>query len=49
MYRITDTYGTNKTCWSWAEALAWLAASSPKALICNRFTGRVLAAREVAA
>lgn len=47
MYRITDTYGTDKTCWTWAEALSWLAACSPVAQITNRLTGRVIAAREV--
>lgn len=49
MYRITDTYGTDRTCWTWAEALQWLAACSPTAVVSNRFTGRILAAREVRA
>lgn len=49
MYEITDSYGTRKTCWTWAEALSWLAACSPSAVVRNRFTGRVIAAREVMA
>lgn len=47
MYRIIDSYGTNKACWTWCEALSWLAACSPDAVICNRFTGRVIATRVV--
>lgn len=47
MYRVVDSYGTNKTCWTWAEALSWLAACSPQARVCNRITGRVVAGREV--
>jgi hypothetical protein len=45
MYRIIDTYGTHKTCWTWAEALAWLAACSPEALVVHRLTGAFLAGR----
>lgn len=47
MFMVTDSYGTRQTCWSWAEALRWLAACSPVAQVRNRFTGRVIAAREV--
>jgi hypothetical protein len=46
MYRIRDDYGTDKVAWTWAEALAWLAACSPYAQINNRFTGRILAVRK---
>lgn len=49
MFKITDDYGTSKTTWTWAEALAWLAACSPRAEIRNRFTGRLLARRVCAA
>lgn len=49
MYRVVDSYGTDKKCWTWAEALSWLAACSPSARIVNRITGRTLAAREVLA
>ena len=45
MYRITDDHGTNRTAWTWAEALAWLACCSRTARISNRFTGRILAER----
>ena len=45
MYRITDTYGTNRTTWTWKEALSWLAVCSPSAKIHNRFTGRFIAGR----
>lgn len=45
MYLITDDYGTRQTAWTWAQALEWLAACSPNAVIQNRFTGRVLASR----
>lgn len=47
MYRITDSYGTNKTAWTRKEAFAWLAVCSPVARITNRITGRVIAARTV--
>jgi hypothetical protein len=46
MYRITDSYGTNKTAWTRKEAFAWLAVCSPEAKITNRITGRVIAARK---
>ena len=45
MYRITDDFGTNRTAWTWAQALEWLACCSGEAHIRNRFTGRILAAR----
>lgn len=45
MYLITDSYGTNRTAWTWAEAQSWLAACSPQATITNRFTGRFIAGR----
>jgi hypothetical protein len=45
MYRITDNYGTDRTAWTWTEALAWLACCSEYAHISNRFTGRLLASR----
>ena len=45
MYRITDTYGTHQTCWSWSAALAWLAVCSPEARIVHRLTGALLAGR----
>lgn len=48
MYRIVDNYGTNQTAWSWTEALSWLWASAPTAMILNRFTGRVIALRSIA-
>lgn len=47
MYLITDSYGTRKVAWSRSEAIAWLAACSPDAVIRNRITGRVLAARRI--
>lgn len=47
MYRVSDSYGTCKTCWTWAEALSWLAACSPVAVVTHRITGRVIAARGV--
>ena len=45
MYRIIDTYGTHQTCWSWKQALSWLASCSPEALIVHRLTGSLLAHR----
>jgi len=45
MYRITDTYGTDRTAWTWKEALAWLAVCSPTARIHSRITGRLIAGR----
>jgi hypothetical protein len=45
MYRIVDTYVTHKVVWTWAQALAWLAACSPEALIVHRLTGVFLAGR----
>lgn len=47
MFLITDDYGTRRVAWTRAEALSWLAACSPRAEIRNRFTGRLLARREV--
>lgn len=47
MYRITDDYGTSQTCWTWAEAVLWLAACSPTAQITNRLTGKLIASRTV--
>lgn len=49
MFKIIDSYGTNKVAWTWREALAWLAVCSPKAQIVNRFTGRLIAQRQVLA
>ena len=46
MYLITDSYGTRQTCWTWAEALAWLACTAKEGgTIRNRFTLRVIARR----
>ena len=45
MYLITDDYGTRQRCWTWKEALAWLAACSPKAQV-TRF-GRLIATRTI--
>lgn len=45
MYRVLDSYGTHKTCWTWREALSWLRYCSPDAVITNRFTGKQLAGR----
>ena len=45
MYRITCSYGTRRTAWTWREALSWLACCGTTAIITNRFTGRVLAVR----
>jgi hypothetical protein len=45
MYRITDNFGTNRTAWTWAGALEWLACCSDCATVHNRFTGRLLASR----
>lgn len=47
MYRITDDHGTNRVCWTWAEAISWTAACSAYVHISNRFTGRLLATRIV--
>lgn len=49
MFKIIDDYGTNRNAWTWREALAWLAVCSPQAQIVNRFTGRVIAQRVIAA
>ena len=46
MYVITDDYGTRQRAWSRAEALAWLAACSPRAQIHDAF-GRFVASRTV--
>ena len=45
MYLITDTYGTRQVAWTFRQALAWVAACSPTAMIQNRFTGRTIATR----
>ncbi len=45
MYKIVDSYGTCQVCWTWKEALEWLAACSPYAVVFNRFTGKILAIR----
>lgn len=45
MYRVLCDLGTHKTCWTWAEALSWLAASGPDALVVHRLTGVLLARR----
>jgi len=45
MYRITCCYGTNRTAWTWAQALEWLACCGTTGTIKNRFTGRTLAVR----
>lgn len=45
MYRITDDFGTNETCWTWAEALVWLACCSANATITHRLTGAFIASR----
>ena len=45
MFRIVDDYGTNRVAWSWAGALAWLAACGPNAQILGRFSGRLIARR----
>lgn len=42
-YIIMCDYGTRQTCWSWAEALQWLAACGPDAAV-FRF-GRFVAGR----
>ena len=46
MYKILDSYGTKKTCWTWREALSWLAVCSPDARIVHRLTGVTLASRK---
>lgn len=46
MYRITDNYGTRRTAWTRREAMEWLAACGDYAVITNRFTGRLIAARQ---
>jgi hypothetical protein len=43
IYRIRDTYGTDRRTWTRSAALAWLACCSPDAAI-TRF-GRLVAAR----
>ena len=45
MYKVQDSYGTNKTAWTKREALSWLAACSPQAFITHRLTGKVVASR----
>lgn len=45
MFRITCECGTSQTAWSWKTAMEWLACCGPRAEIKNRFTGKVLAAR----
>jgi len=45
MYRITCTFGTNRTAWTWTTAMEWLACCSTTGTISNRFTGRILAVR----
>lgn len=46
MYLISDSYGTRKTCWTFREALAWLACTAPECgTIRNRITLRVIARR----
>lgn len=47
MFLITDSYGTRQIAWTHADALDWLRHCSPSAEIRNRFTGRLLARREV--
>jgi len=44
MYRIIDNYGTNQRAWSRANALAWLAAAGPNAMVINLW-GRIVARR----
>lgn len=45
MYRITCCYGTNRTAWTWTQAMEWLACCGTTATITNRITGRTLAVR----
>lgn len=46
MYVVLDSYGSRQTCWTWREALSWLAACSPDARIEHRLTGVMLAQRQ---
>lgn len=45
MYRIVDSYGTDKVCWTWSEAILWLSACSPEAAIFGRWPGKLMAVR----
>lgn len=45
MFRIICNYGTNRTTFSRATALQWLAACGPDAKIVHRITGKILAHR----
>jgi hypothetical protein len=40
IYRIRDTYGTDRRTWTFLEALAWLRVCSPDAVV-TRFGGVV--------
>jgi hypothetical protein len=44
-YRVVDSYGTSKICWSYTEAQEWLRFCAPFAVIYNRWTKKVIAQR----
>lgn len=45
MYIVTDSCGTRQLTWTFKQALAWLPYCSEQALIIDRISGLVVAAR----
>lgn len=44
-YKVVDSYGSAIICWSLGEAVDWLSACSPDAVVWNTYSCKMVAAR----